>query len=151
VKTQVQDSRWAVTACICCILLGDIILEGFDSVCMLVVVGLAKCLQSSPWHQALLFLFRSSHVSLMSSFGHDPRVLGGWRAPHFMVPLSLSCVSVLSGRKKLPCRAITPAMNYGVHLTLMFWRGNRNKKSNKYVWSVDCDEAFLNMKKLLTT
>jgi hypothetical protein len=25
------------------------------------------------------------------------------------------------------------------------------KKGNKYVWSVDCDEAFLNWKKLLTT
>jgi hypothetical protein len=95
-KTQVQDSRWAVTACICCILLGDIILEGFDSVCMLVVIGLSKCLQSSPWHQALLFLFRSSHVSLISAFGHGPRVLGGWRAPHFMALLSLLCVLVLS-------------------------------------------------------
>jgi hypothetical protein len=25
------------------------------------------------------------------------------------------------------------------------------KKSNKYVWSADCDEAFLMLKKLLTT
>jgi hypothetical protein len=40
--------------------------------------------------------------------------------------MSESCL--LSGRKKLPCRAVTPAMNYGVHLTLMFWRGNRNNK-----------------------
>jgi hypothetical protein len=25
------------------------------------------------------------------------------------------------------------------------------KKGNKYVWSKDCDEAFLTLKKLLTT
>jgi hypothetical protein len=54
--------------------------------------------------------------------------------------MSESCL--LSGRKKLPCSsnlkkrsqanfsfwAGTPAMNCGMHLALMFWKGNKNKK-----------------------
>jgi hypothetical protein len=75
-----------VAAFRCCFLLGYIILEVFDSVCMLVVVGWLECLHSSSWHRVLLFLFKRFHVSSVSSVGCDPRVLGVWLVALFLPP-----------------------------------------------------------------
>jgi hypothetical protein len=44
-KTQVRVSGWAVTSCRCRILLGDIVLEAFNYVCMIVVAGCSECFQ----------------------------------------------------------------------------------------------------------
>jgi hypothetical protein len=38
VKTQVWASEWAVMAFRCCVLLGDIVLEASNYVCIMVVV-----------------------------------------------------------------------------------------------------------------
>jgi hypothetical protein len=48
VKTQVQASGRTVTAIRCRILVGDIVLEAFDSVCMFVVVGWFEHWRSPP-------------------------------------------------------------------------------------------------------
>jgi hypothetical protein len=54
-KSQVRASGWVVMTFRCHIVLGDIILESSDYVCMVVVVGWFTCLQSLSWRQDVVF------------------------------------------------------------------------------------------------